>query len=221
MRNIQNNYIMNRVILFISFLAITPFYFSQNISSVSPNSGERGTTSLPITISGSGTNFSMGTFTNASYSFIRFRQGTNLLLINNVTSISDTEINLDLSISNTDNLGGYWVEVWDNLVNNFITLQNGFTVVNFNSIKTEENNKNILHTFPNPNNGNLNIEIPENIKTYSLVIYNQQGQKVWSKENSKRTSELLNIDLNFLSSGVYFLNLVNENSVFESKIIKY
>lgn len=187
---------------------------------MTPNEGQRGTSSLPITISGSGTHFSIGTFTNGSNGLIRFRQGSNSLTINSVTSITDTGINLDLSISNTDNLGGYWVEVWDSFINSFVSLQNGFTVVSPNDI-TEENDRKILHTFPNPNKGNLNIEIPKNIKSYRLIIYNQQGQKVWSQENSEITSELLNIDLNFLSSGVYFLNLVNENSVFESKIIKY
>lgn len=211
---------MVKTIIFFSFLSISSILFSQSISSVTPNEGQRGTSSLPITISGSGTHFSIGTFTNGSNGLIRFRQGSNSLTINSVTSITDTEINLDLSISNTDNLGGYWVEVWDSFINSFVSLQNGFTVVSPNDI-TEENDRKILHTFPNPNKGNLNIEIPKNIKNYSLIIYNQQGQKVWSQENSERTSELLNIDLNFLSSGIYFLNLVNENSVFESKIIKY
>ncbi len=211
---------MVKTIIFFSFLSLSSVLFSQTISSVTPNERQRGTSSLPITISGSGTHFSIGTFTNGSNGLIRFRQGSHSLTINSVTSITDTEINLDLSISNTDNLGGYWVEVWDSFINSFVSLQNGFTVVSPNDI-TEENDRKILHTFPNPNKGNLNIEIPKNIKSYSLIIYNQQGQKVWSQENSKRTSELLNIDLNFLSSGVYFLNLVNENSVFESKIIKY
>ncbi|MFD1551572.1 hypothetical protein DNU06_03295 [Putridiphycobacter roseus] len=96
---------------------------TQNISTVSPNNGLRGTYTLPVTISGTNTHFSAATNTVA-----RFSQGTNTLQILSVTAVTNTQINLNLSIPNNANLGAYQVEVYDSTQTNYLSLGNGFTV---------------------------------------------------------------------------------------------
>lgn len=122
---------MKNLIALLTVLLVAISSFSQTISAVSPNTGTQGTASLPITISGSGTTFNNGTFTNASN--IRFRQGTEMLTVNSVNSISSTAVNVSIQISNTNSLGNYDVDVYDYGLGNYITLQNGFTVLQNNA----------------------------------------------------------------------------------------
>lgn len=97
-------------------IILTPFLlvlilssFGQTINSVTPNSGMRGTASLPVTISGTNTNFNAGTSTS-----VQFHQGTNTFLqILSINSITSNSIDLDLRIENNDSLGLYDVDVYD------------------------------------------------------------------------------------------------------------
>ena len=108
--------------LFTLFFAVATS--AQNISSVSPNSGNQGSWALPITITGSGTNFSSATST-----VVRIKQGTNTLQILSVNSVTPDNVDLEVNISNSSNLGSYDVEVYDQTQLGFVTLQNGFNVL--------------------------------------------------------------------------------------------
>ena len=78
-----------KTIFFLAFAISTSLLFSQNINSVSPNSGAQATRALAVTISGSGTNFGQATSTN-----VYFTQGSSTYLpgyntvVNNASTIT-------------------------------------------------------------------------------------------------------------------------------------
>ena len=114
---------MKNLALLISVICLQSLLHAQNISTVTPNNGLRGTYTLPVTITGVNTHFSAATNTVA-----KFSQGTNTLQITSVVSVSSTQIDLNLSIPNNANLGSYQVEVYDSTQTNFLNLNNAFTV---------------------------------------------------------------------------------------------
>ena len=117
---------MLRIILsfIVCFIAST-FSFSQTISNVSPNSGTQGTLSLPITITGSGTNFTTATSTLVQ---IIGNNGSSLQVLS-INSVTPTSVSVDIAVPNTAFVGGHTVKVYDQSVGNFISLTNGFTVI--------------------------------------------------------------------------------------------
>ena len=70
---------------------------------------------------------------------------------------------------------------------------------------------------PNPNNGLFKINVP-NGKTYSLIVYDIQGKKVYEEQSID--TEQKNIDLTKQNSGVYLLKIDIEGKLFTKKIIK-
>ncbi len=105
---------------------LTSFLIGQTISNVSPNSGDRGTWQLPITITGSGTNFA-----NATSTVVTISQGTSTTLsldVSNVNSVTATSLNCNVQIPNNAPLGNYTVSVYDQSVGGMISLPNSFTV---------------------------------------------------------------------------------------------
>lgn len=70
---------------------------------------------------------------------------------------------------------------------------------------------------PNPNNGLFKINVP-NGKTYSLIVYDIQGKKVYEEQSID--TEQKNIDLTKQNSGVYLFKIDIEGKLFTKKIIK-
>lgn len=104
---------------------LSSFAMSQTITNVSPNSGNKGSFSLPVVITGSGTNFS-----NATSTVVQIKQGTNTTLeILNVNAVTPTSVGLDIRISNSMPTGNYTVSVYDQTVGGMIDLPSGFTVL--------------------------------------------------------------------------------------------
>lgn len=82
--------------------------------------------------------------------------------------------------------------------------------LDFNTKNTEKNSFSIC---PNPTNGVITLNIP-NIKRLSIVDY--RGQSMYSLNKIK--SNLIYLDLSFLQSGVYFVQLSNQEAgYFETK----
>lgn len=110
---------------FFFLVCLSSILCGQTISSVGPNSGDRGSWQLPITISGSGTNFS-----NATSTIVKITQATSTLMdlevvVNNVTPSS---VNCHVRIPNNALLGYYSVSVFDQTIGGMVNLPNGFTV---------------------------------------------------------------------------------------------
>jgi len=207
---------MLRIILSftVCFIA-SSFAFSKTITHVSPNSGTQGTLSLPITITGSGTNFSSATSTLVQ---VLGNNGSTLQVLS-INSVTPTSVSVDIAVSNTAFVGGYTVKVYDQLVGNFISLANGFTVI-ASSLELDAPQLPKLSVYPNPTNGELNIELPNNLENAKLMIFNQMGQLVLEETLNSSIGKLFTTNINHLSSGIYVVRLLGNNNASESRLIK-
>lgn len=115
---------MKYIAAFTLFVGFTATTFAQNITSVTPSSAERGTIALPVSISGSGTNFSSATST-----VVEIAQGTSTLVTSAVNVVSGALVDLSVTVSNLDATGDYTVRVYDQVVGGMVELLNGFTVL--------------------------------------------------------------------------------------------
>ncbi|MGJ8661537.1 MAG: T9SS type A sorting domain-containing protein, partial [Bacteroidota bacterium] len=89
--------------------------------------GERGSYQLPITITGSGTNFSSATST-----VVKISQATSTIVdlqITSVTSVNPQSVDLNVRIPYNAPLGSYTVSVYDQTTGGMISLPNGFSVL--------------------------------------------------------------------------------------------
>ena len=182
---------------------------------MSPNSGTQGTLSLPITITGSGTNFSGATSTLVQ---VLGNNGSTLQVLS-INSVTPTSVSVDIAVSNTAFVGGYTVKVYDQLVGNFISLANGFTVI-ASSLELDAPQLPKLSVYPNPTNGELNIELPSNLENAKLMIFNQMGQLVLEETLNSSIGKLFTTNINHLSSGIYVVRLLGNNNASESRLIK-
>ena len=77
---------------------------------------------------------------------------------------------------------------------------------------TELNNTSLasLQVYPNPATDQLNIKTPSQHKQQNseIIVYNSQGREV-DKTNIPKNTETINLKINQLPSGVYFLRLVS------------
>ncbi len=190
-------------------------FSSGTITNVSPNSGTQGTLSLPITITGSGTNFSGATSTLVQ---VLGNNGSTLQVLS-INSVTPTSVSVDIAVSNTAFVGGYTVKVYDQLVGNFISLANGFTVI-ASSLELDAPQLPKLSVYPNPTNGELNIELPNNLENAKLMIFNQMGQLVLEETLNSSIGKLFTTNINHLSSGIYVVRLLGNNNASESRLIK-
>ena len=66
--------------------------------------------------------------------------------------------------------------------------------------------------YPNPSNGNLNFS--KTLTNQKIEVFSISGQKVYEIEVNN--TNFIRLDL---ESGIYFLRLVNNDQLFNSKII--
>ena len=141
---------MHRFLTIFASVLITSMVCGQSISSVAPNSGERGTFQLPVLISGSNTNFS-----NATSTLVRFSQGTPTLMeleVTNINSVSPTSVSCDIQIPYSAALGNYTVSVYDQNIGGMLDLPVGFTVL--------PNSQTVTLVGTTPQNAAINQTLP-------------------------------------------------------------
>ena len=192
----------------------TNFTSATSTLNVSPNSGTQGTLSLPITITGSGTNFTSATSTLVQ---INGTNGSSLPVLS-INSVTPTSVSLDIAVPNTAWVGSHTVKVYDQSVGNFISLTNGFTVIAMLELDAPQLAK--LNLYPNPTNGELNIELPNNLENAKLIIFDQMGQIVLEENLNATNGKLFTTNINHLSTGVYVVRLLGNNNTSESRLIK-
>ncbi|MFN3916200.1 MAG: T9SS type A sorting domain-containing protein [Flavobacteriales bacterium] len=78
-----------------------------------------------------------------------------------------------------------------------------------------ENNKLVL-VYPNPNNGTIRIDNLSQENWDSLRIIDINGKQCFEKNILNQNDIQISFEL---KSGVYFLQLINENELFMQKII--
>ncbi len=94
----------------------------------------------------------------------------------------------------------------------FIHGNPGFDVTNINESQIVESN---LKVYPSPTSNYLNLEVPK--EDYSLQILNIQGQLFHELKNINGNQK---IDVSFLPSGLYLINLKNNKVNQTTRFIK-
>ncbi len=78
-----------------------------------------------------------------------------------------------------------------------------------------------ITVFPNPNEGKFILQISElkNMKMPSIEIYNVMGEKNFNTTIQQYNNSAIEIDLRNFGKGIYFMQMKNENSTWQKKII--
>ena len=84
------------------------------------------------------------------------------------------------------------------------------------SLSTESFNNNTVLIYPNPVATQLTIQLNDN-ETGTIIIHNQLGQKVLTKNVSNQQNT---INVTSLASGIYFYDFSSNNSKLQGKLIK-
>jgi PKD repeat protein len=77
-----------------------------------------------------------------------------------------------------------------------------------------------LAIFPNPVGDRLELKTENDSENIEVVIYNSSGQKVMKYLSLNISSGSLNIDVQLLSAGFYWIEVVSGNKIFRRKFMK-
>ena len=79
----------------------------------------------------------------------------------------------------------------------------------------------LVNVYPNPSNGQLSIEIANNVggQSCEISIYNVIGQKVLTTNSEKGLSSVQTIDMSSLSNGVYQVEVKSNNKSTFKKVV--
>lgn len=118
-----------------------------------------------------------------------------------------------------DTSGNYTVCVIDNegcedcSINFEMTCCVGIEEANFNGV---------VNVYPNPNNGEITLEVEmQNEAELTVGLYDMVGKQVWIDSNLGETTNLRKqYDLNELPDGVYFLRIFADDQMTVQKLIK-
>ena len=76
--------------------------------------------------------------------------------------------------------------------------------------------------YPNPTNSYVNIEIKSSkLNDIELYVSNSIGQTVYSETINSNVERIITINLNDLSEGIYFVNLITNTGELYTKQISY
>lgn len=92
----------------------------------------------------------------------------------------------------------------------------------FGTLSKKKHQKSIFNIYPNPTNSTLFINSPDSLYNGSATIniIDTNGRLVLSKEKVLLNSEVIKLNIDHLTSGVYFLNIEGEQFNTYEKIIK-
>lgn len=98
-----------------------------------------------------------------------------------------------------------------------VNLATGSYIVEIVLVSTsinEVNKTNSLTIFPNPTNSELNIVIPSSSYPYEIIIYDTNGKVVI------KCSDRTRLNIYSLSSGLYYIQVIQANKYYSTKFIK-
>ena len=75
-----------------------------------------------------------------------------------------------------------------------------------------------LVIYPNPSNGNFEMESPFPGESYNLQLLNYLGQEVFSNDVAN-SNNIVKVNFSALDEGFYFLRYSSKNSVYTNKLI--
>jgi hypothetical protein len=127
----------------------------------------------------------------------------------NVTHFNVTS-NPTLTCIDVDDVA-YSTANWDHIDGGVVFSNNCFT--NLDLAHSSE-----LVIYPNPVSADCTIELPKMVSTIELVLYNNLGQKSMHKEY--KNTDQINLNLENLDAGIYWLSMSFGERSFQYKIIK-
>ncbi len=175
-------------------------------------------------------NLGQGVFLAFDYRFISESNTYGFVEISNQTIISDT-----VWFTSTDTIGRDTVDitqfsdsplhVWftfgcGNGVNDSANFNIDNVVVFTKELVTEvDENVNLkeLIIYPNPIFSKINIEFKEIVKSPNVIVFNNLGQVVFSRDFNSSNKIDFDIDI---PKGIFFLKIESEGKIFTEKIIK-
>jgi hypothetical protein len=120
--------------------------------------------------------------------------------------------------SSTDYFHGIMDEV--NIYNRALSAADVMALKNYNGCSPSASGEgqilNNVNLYPNPVTSTLKIDLPSADK-YSVALYNTLGQLVINQKNNQGQLEL---DMNHLNSGFYYLHVNSKEGFYMEKIIK-
>ena len=104
------------------------------------------------------------------------------------------------------------------IVFDFSNTENYWDDPNYVAVDENEIIPQRLNVFPNPSNGQFNIELPEAafIDHATLTVHDLLGNQVYGQAIY---GSAISLDLSFLARGVYTVNISNETALFSEKIV--
>lgn len=78
--------------------------------------------------------------------------------------------------------------------------------------------ENTLHVYPNPSKGNFIIELPNVIQDFNIEVVDVLGKQVYLSAYQNHYSNI-ELNLNHLSSGTYFVRILDDYRLFTQKIV--
>ena len=88
-----------------------------------------------------------------------------------------------------------------------------------NVLSTETLSKNSFAIYPNPSNGNFNLQFSEIVNDYSVSVIDPNGRVVYNVEFANQNNLTQTINLNATAKGVYFITVKTGSSVVTKKIV--
>ena len=74
----------------------------------------------------------------------------------------------------------------------------------------------LVNVYPNPNNGQFNIELTNNEETTLIEVYDLMGKQVFTQNTNETIKK---IDISDQPKGIYLVKITVGNEVFNEKII--
>lgn len=99
-------------------------------------------------------------------------------------------------------------------------IRNGGFSLNANAtgLKDLHSDKAILKINPNPNNGEVTLELTQPLNNLRIKVLNITGQVISDRNNM--SGKLFGLDISDQPNGVYFIEVSNEQTILRSKLIK-
>lgn len=204
---------MKNLYLFFFSICVLPLT-AQQLTDVSPNSGNVHT-SLTLTISGSGTNFTQGS------QYVLLEQGSVFILAEQPEVISNSIIEADIALTADAFFGqtptGWYDVVYSDQNMNTLRLPESF-YINFPVSVDEKQGVEALNIYPNPaTDGRFTIEgVFHN--EYELIIMDMTG-KVISVETISSQQNRTDVEVSNYSAGTYVVLLQNDRERIARKLI--
>lgn len=82
-------------------------------------------------------------------------------------------------------------------------------------------NQNLYTVYPNPAENELNIKMNTNNEIQSLKLLNNFGIDMMQNIPVSRSSDVYNLSVTDLPSGVYVIEIQNNGIIFRHKLVKY